>query len=187
MADARTGGDAALAVAVDIFYRKVPFLPPADRSDSRPMQLTQYTDYGLRTLIALAINPGRLQTITTISSAYRISRNHLVKVVARLGQLGYVEAVRGKGGGLRLARKPDEICIGTVVRGMESELGVVECLTRDGGHCVISPACRVKGLLEQAMAGFFEVLDQHTLEDIMRQRAPVARLLGIPLVVQGRT
>jgi Rrf2 family nitric oxide-sensitive transcriptional repressor len=150
------------------------------------MQLTQYTDYGLRTLIALALTPGELQTVTAIARAYGISRNHLVKVVARLAELGYVETLRGKGGGVRLARAPAEIRIGTVVRDMEAELGVVECLTRDGGQCVIAPACRLKGLLAEATREFLATLDRHTLDDMLRQRAPVARLLGIPVAVEKR-
>src|SRR5689334_5978198 len=105
------------------------------------MQLTQYTDYGLRTLIALALNPREWQTVTTVSNAYGISRNHLVKVVAGLAERGYVETQRGKGGGMRLARAPAQIGIGAVVRDMEAELGIVECLEADGGQCAITPAC----------------------------------------------
>lgn len=150
------------------------------------MQLTQYTDYGLRTLIALAVSPGERQTVTTIAQAYGISRNHLVKVVARLAERGYVETVRGKGGGVRLARAPAEIRIGDVVRDMEATLGVVECLQEEGGHCVIAPACRLKGVLAQATQAFLATLDSHTLDDVLRQRAPVARLLGIPVSVERR-
>jgi Rrf2 family nitric oxide-sensitive transcriptional repressor len=148
------------------------------------MQLTQYTDFGLRTLIALAINPGEQLTVTGISQAYGISRHHLVKVVARLAELGYVETLRGKGGGVRLARAPGQIRIGAVVRDMEAELGVVECLEEGGGHCVIAPACRLKGLLRDATREFLDSLDRYTLADVLRQRPPVARLLGIPVRVE---
>jgi Rrf2 family nitric oxide-sensitive transcriptional repressor len=150
------------------------------------MQLTRYTDYGLRTLIALALNAGEWQTVTVVSQAYGISRHHLVKVVARLAERGYVETQRGKGGGMRLARAPAEIRLGAVVRDMEAELGVVECLEAGGGSCVITPACGLKGLLAQATREFMAVLDRHTLEDLRQQRAPVARLLGIPVVAQRR-
>ena len=146
------------------------------------MQLTLYTDYGLRTLMSLALAPDQRQTVTSISNAYGISRNHLVKVVARLAELGYVNTTRGKGGGIRLARAPREISVGQVVRDLECELGVVECLTKLGGHCAIAPACRLRGLLAEAMEAYMAVLDARTLEDLVRQRAPVARLLGIPLV-----
>jgi Rrf2 family nitric oxide-sensitive transcriptional repressor len=145
------------------------------------MQLTLYTDYGLRTLMALAIAPERRQTVTSISQAYGISRNHLVKVVARLAELGYVHTTRGKGGGIRLARMPRQIAVGQVIRDLECELGVVECLQGQGGHCAIAPACRLKGLLAEAMAAYMAVLDARSLEDLVRQRAPVARLLGLPV------
>lgn len=150
------------------------------------MQLTQYTDYGLRTLIALALNPGEWQTVSMVSTAYGISRHHLVKVVAGLAEHGYVATLRGKGGGMRLARSPSDIRLGAVVRAMEHELGVVECLEADGGRCVIASACGLKGLLAEATQEFLAVLDRYTLEDLRQQRAPVARLLGIPVVTERR-
>jgi Rrf2 family transcriptional regulator, nitric oxide-sensitive transcriptional repressor len=150
------------------------------------MQLTLYTDYGLRTLILLALAPDQLQTVTSISQSYGISRNHLVKVVARLAELGYVKTARGRGGGIRLARSPGEVRVGDVVRDLECELGVVECLQKQGGSCVIAPACRLKGLLAGAMEAYMSVLDQHTIADLVRERAPMARLLGIPLVAAPR-
>jgi Rrf2 family nitric oxide-sensitive transcriptional repressor len=148
------------------------------------MQLTRYTDYGLRMLIALALTPREWQTVTALSEAYGISRNHLVKVVARLAECGYVETQRGKGGGMRLARPPREIRIGSVVRDMESELGVVECLEADGGECVITRACGLKGVLAEATKQFLEVLDRYDLDDLRQQRGTVARLLGIPVVTE---
>jgi Rrf2 family nitric oxide-sensitive transcriptional repressor len=150
------------------------------------MQLTQYTDYALRTLIALGLNPDEMQTVTAVADAYGVSRNHLVKVVGRLAELGYIETLRGKGGGMRLARAPRDIRIGDVVRDMEAELGLVECLTQGGGHCVIAPACKLKGLLHEATGAFLDALDQHTLEDVLRQPQPVARLLRIPVRVERR-
>jgi Rrf2 family transcriptional regulator, nitric oxide-sensitive transcriptional repressor len=150
------------------------------------MQLTQYTDFALRTLIALSLNPGERQTVTEVSRAYGISRNHLVKVVARLAERGYVETLRGKGGGMQLARAPGDIRIGAVVRDMEAELGVVECLQIDGGSCVIAPACRLKGLLHEATQDFLATLDRYTLQDMMKQPLPVSRLLGIAVRVEKR-
>lgn len=147
------------------------------------MQLTLYTDYGLRTLISLALAPDERQTVTSISQSYGISRHHLVKVVARLAELGYVKTLRGKGGGMRLARPASDISVGQVVRDLECELGVVACLQQDGISCAIAPSCRLRGLLAEAMDAFMAVLDRHTLADLVRQPAPMARLLGIPLVV----
>jgi Rrf2 family nitric oxide-sensitive transcriptional repressor len=146
------------------------------------MQLTQYTDYGLRTLIALALEPDAWHTVSEVAAGYGISRNHLVKVVARLAERGYVDTQRGKGGGMRLARPASTIRIGAVVRDLESELGVVECLTHDGGHCAIAPACGLKGLLRDAMRGFLDVLDQRTLDELVKPRLQLKRLLGIPVI-----
>ena len=148
------------------------------------MQLTQYTDYGLRTLIALGVARPRMLTVGEISGAYGISRNHLVKVVARLAELGYVTTVRGKGGGMRLARDPADIRVGMVVRQMEAELGVVECLETGGGRCVIAPSCRLKSMLHAATQRFMDELDAHSLADVLQQSAPLSRLLGIPVSVE---
>ena len=145
------------------------------------MQLTQYTDYSLRVLIALALAPGERATVSDVSRAYGISRNHLVKVVGRLAELGYVETIRGKGGGVRLARRPQQIGVGEVVRAMEAELGVVGCLQTGGGSCVISPVCRLKTIFSGATTKFLEELDAWTLADLLQQRAPMTRLLGIPV------
>lgn len=151
------------------------------------MQLTQYTDFALRVLLALGLNPGQQHTVTELARAYRISRNHLVKVVARLAELGYVETQRGKGGGMRLARAPEAIRIGDVVRSMEAELAVVECLQEGGGNCVIAPACRLKGLMREATQQFLATLDEQSLADMLRPRAPLGRLLGIPVSVERRS
>ncbi len=146
------------------------------------MQLTLYTDYGLRALISLALAPDARQTATSISQSYGISRNHLVKVVARLAELGYVGTTRGKGGGIRLARPAAEVRVGQVVRDLEGELGVVECLTKQGGRCIIAPSCRLKGVLSEAMLAYLDVLDRHTLADLVQQPGSMSQLLGIPLV-----
>jgi Rrf2 family nitric oxide-sensitive transcriptional repressor len=149
------------------------------------MQLTQYTDFGLRTLIALGLARPRRMTVAEVSNAYGISRHHLVKIAARLAELGYVESLRGKGGGMSLARDPAQIRIGDVVRQMEAELGVVECLEAEGGSCVIVPSCRLKPLLAAATQKFIAELDAHTLADMLQPRLPLSRLLGIPVVAES--
>ena len=121
------------------------------------------------------------ETIGEIAAAYGVSENHLTKIVHHLSRHGYVVTTRGKGGGIRLAHRPQRIGIGEVVRAMEAELGVVECLTAGGGSCVIAPACRLKTMLHGATNRFLEELDQYTLADMLKSRVPLAKLLGIPV------
>ncbi len=142
------------------------------------MRLTIFTDYTLRALIYLGVHQreGRLVTIGDIAAAYGISENHLMKIVHRLAKQGYVETTRGKGGGMRLARAPEQINIGDVVRGAEEDLAVVECFQRGSPECAIAPACELRGLLGRAMNAFFDVLDGQTLADLLRPQAQLIRL-----------
>jgi Rrf2 family nitric oxide-sensitive transcriptional repressor len=142
------------------------------------VQLTRYTDYALRVLIYLALEPGRLATVEEIADRYGISRAHLTKVVHRLGRRGWVETLRGRRGGLRLARPPETIRVGDVVRATEESLALVECFEARG-DCAIEPACGLRGALEEALAAFLAVLDRTTLADLVaRRRAPLLRLLA---------
>ncbi|MDX5334366.1 MAG: Rrf2 family transcriptional regulator [Gammaproteobacteria bacterium] len=139
------------------------------------MQLTRYTDYSLRVLIFLAIQPPeRRSTINEIADRFEISRNHLVKIVHRLGQLGYVRTIRGKGGGLCIGAEPDEINLGAVVRDTEATLDVINCTDP---YCPVAPACRLKGVLNEARDAFLAVLDRYTLADLIHNRAQLASLL----------
>lgn len=149
------------------------------------MKLTNYSDYALRSLIYLAVTPkdGELANIDDIAQAYDISKSHLTKIIHQLGKLGYIESVRGKGGGIRLAKDPSEINIGRLIRHTESDFGILECLddnskNTDGkislvnigdnaNSCVISPACRLKGVFYKAMLAFVAVLDGYTLADVL--------------------
>jgi len=140
------------------------------------MRLTFHTDYGLRMLILLALEPERLHTIEEVSGRYGISRNHLMKVAMTLTQAGFVESVRGRGGGLRLARPPSEVRLGAVVRATEDSLGVVECFDRSSNTCVITPACSLKRVLHEAVADFMKVLDRHTLADLVAEPAAARRM-----------
>ncbi len=132
------------------------------------MRLTSFTDYSLRVLIYLGTqSKQKLSSIREISDMYRISNNHLTKVVYGLGKLGLVETIRGRNGGIRLAKKPEEINIGWVVRQTEEELDIVECFNDERNQCIISPACRLKGVLKAALEAYLKVLDQYTLADLL--------------------
>lgn len=143
------------------------------------MQLTAFTDYALRMLMGLgAVAPEKL-TVGQLSAAYGISVHHLLKVANELAALGYVETIRGKSGGVRLAKSPDDICIGAVVRAVEPEFGVVPCLRTGDAPCVIAPACRLKRVLASATERFLLELDQHTLADLLEPRHQLQRLLQL--------
>ena len=142
------------------------------------MQLTLYSDYSLRVLIYLAVAPERIATIEEVARSYDISKAHLTKVVHQLGRRGYVETLRGRRGGIRLARPPQEIGVGQVVRAMEENLALVECFDPAHSRCAIQTACGLRPVLDEALAAFLAVLDRYTLADLVaRRRRPLARLL----------
>jgi Rrf2 family nitric oxide-sensitive transcriptional repressor len=144
------------------------------------MQLTRYSDYSLRVLIYLAVRPEQLATIEEISQAYRISKAHLMKVVHQMGRAGFLETVRGRGGGFRLARAAEEISIGDVIRFTEDRMDLVECFDPGTSHCRIEPVCGLRGVLEDALDAFLKTLDRYTLADLVaRRRKPLDRLLEV--------
>jgi Rrf2 family nitric oxide-sensitive transcriptional repressor len=143
------------------------------------MKLSGFTDYSLRVLIYLAADPDRRATIGEIAASFGISENHLVKVVHFLGKQGWVTTVRGKGGGLTLALPPDQVNVGRVVRDTEGAALPAECFSDGGGHCVISPCCRLKGVLAEAVDAFHAVLDSYTLADLSRNRRSLATALNL--------
>ncbi|GAB2784967.1 nitric oxide-sensing transcriptional repressor NsrR [Halomonas shantousis] len=147
------------------------------------MHITRYTDYALRVLIYLNAQGRELSTIQSVADSYEISKNHLMKVVHQLTLGGYVESVRGKNGGIRLARPAEEINIGALVRETEPDMLLVECF-RAQNECVITPVCALKPMLAEALRAFLEVLDRYTLADIVhsRHQARLSGLLGIELV-----
>ena len=132
------------------------------------MRLTLYTDYSLRVLIYLAGRENESVTITELADFYKISRNHLVKVVHNLGLKGYILTTRGRHGGIRLSRPALEIPIGEVVRSTEPDFDLLECFNPATDKCVISRSCSLKGVLFSAQAGFLSVLDEYTLADIAK-------------------
>lgn len=143
------------------------------------MQLTQFTDYALRTLLYLAVHRERLVPVAEISAAYGVSNSHLVKVANQLARLGFLEATRGRGGGLKLARDPEKISVGEVVRVTEPHLHLLECFDRDHNTCPIVPACGLMRALAQAQERFLEVLDAQRLSDLVAEPAKVDKLVRI--------
>jgi Rrf2 family nitric oxide-sensitive transcriptional repressor len=149
------------------------------------MQLSLFTDYSLRVLIFLGAHPDRLSTISEIAAAYRISGNHLMKVVNRLSSDGYIETVRGKGGGMRLSRAPNMINLGDVVRHMEDRFDIVECFNEKHQDCPLLPACTLRSVLADAHRNFMATLDRRTLQDVLGNwvsgRFALARGVQIPI------
>ncbi|HEY5994027.1 MAG TPA: Rrf2 family transcriptional regulator [Gallionellaceae bacterium] len=130
------------------------------------MRLTLYTDYSLRVLLYLALHTDKVATITELADFYKISRNHLVKVVHELGLNGYIITTRGKRGGIRLARPADQIVVGEVIRQTEPDFDLLECLNPDADQCVITHTCRLKSVLFTARGNFLGELDKYTLADL---------------------
>lgn len=130
------------------------------------MRLTTMTDYALRLLMYVAQHPTRLSTIAEIAQAYSISEAHLMKVTHQLAQQGWIETVRGKGGGMRLAMEPQKINLGAVVRSMETDFALVECLSSNN-QCVLTGDCGLAGVLQGAMQSFMEHLDGFSLADLI--------------------
>ncbi len=143
------------------------------------MRLTTFSDYTLRVLIYLGTNPDRISTIGEVAAAYGISENHLMKVVHSLSRRGYIETVRGKGGGMRLKLAPEAINVGEVIRATEEDPRLVECFDKSASDCRIEPACLLKGILGRALEAFFAVLDRYTLLDLMAPRAKLVKLLAL--------
>lgn len=144
------------------------------------MRLTLQADYSFRVLIYLAVNSRRPTRVADVAESYGISRNHLLKVALRLGRLGYLTTVRGRAGGIALAKRPEEINLGKVVRQMEDDFALVQCMHLNGGTCQITPACRLKGVVGKALEAFLSVFDGYSLADIAGNRDMLAELLGLP-------
>lgn len=140
------------------------------------MRLSSFSDYSLRVLMYLGAQPGRLVTIAEIAGSYGISGNHLMKVVHQLGRLGYLETVRGKGGGMRLGKAPEEIRLGEVIRQTEVDWVLVECFST-GASCPIQAACGLPPILDEALAAMFAVLDQYTLADLLHKPKDLVRAI----------
>ncbi len=134
------------------------------------MRLTSFTDYALRVLLYTAAHDDQLTTIAEIQKSFDISKGHLMKIVHLLSTEGYLHAVRGRSGGIRLGKPPEEIILGQLVRLTEPDFRLVECFGSDN-HCIISQYCKLPGPLNKALDAFLETLDGHTLKDMMLTRA----------------
>ena len=142
------------------------------------MNITQHTDYALRVLMYLGACPERRVTIKEVAERFDISRSHLMKIVTELVAKGFVDGARGKGGGLRLARASSEIGLGNVVRQLEPSLALVECFGTQS-HCLLDPACQLKGALDSALQAFLAALDRVSLADLVGTDARLHAVLGL--------
>jgi Rrf2 family nitric oxide-sensitive transcriptional repressor len=142
------------------------------------MQLSLHADYACRVLIFLSVHDGSRASIEEIAKAFTISQNHLVKVVHRLGQLGFIETTRGRNGGIRLARSPEDISIGAVIRSMEPHFEVVECFNASTNSCPIIGLCDLQPALQRARDAFLGVLDTVTLAEVTRMKSGLGQRLG---------
>jgi Rrf2 family transcriptional regulator, nitric oxide-sensitive transcriptional repressor len=134
------------------------------------MQLTLFTDYGLRSLMYLAANPEQRCSVRDIAEHYNISRNHLVKVVHRLSQLGYITSTKGKGGGIQLAHEAENLRLGDLVKTLEPNMDLVECFNKETNTCTVVNGCTLKHYLSDANKHFLDSLNQHTLADTVAKK-----------------
>lgn len=142
------------------------------------MYLTRHADYTMRLLIHLAVQPESASTIREIADRYGISRNHLMKVANHATRAGYVKGRRGRAGGLQLAKRPDELSIGQILRTAE-DWNLVECFEKPSNQCRIERACGLRPILKEAVDAFLAVLDRYSLEDVVRGKPALVRLLGL--------
>lgn len=148
------------------------------------MQLTRYTDFGIRTLMYLALFPEREQLfrIAEITEVFDLSPNHVSKIVHHLGKEGYLQTIRGKSGGFRLGKSAEDINIGQLVRILENSLAPIDC---SKPYCRFTPSCQLKGVLAEAVEAYLAVLDRYTLADIISNRQELKGLLtdiSIPIL-----
>lgn len=145
------------------------------------MRLTQYTDFGLRLLIYLAASPNQTASLGEIAEAYGVSKAHLKKVAQAMAASGILATRRGKSGGVKLAKQPSTVVVGSIVRLLEPDLHLVECM-RPSNECVITSACRLRRIAHEARAAMLSVFDRYTLNDLVAepvQREQLCRLLDI--------
>lgn len=143
------------------------------------MEVSSHADFSYRVLMYLALSGTKLVQVRTISEAYGISENHIMKVAQKLAKFGYVEAVRGRHGGIFLAKSPDKINLGQVFREMEPSLKLLECFNLKTNHCPIVNSCELKNTFKQALDSFLNVLDQKTLDQVLKKPKELQKILEI--------
>ena len=144
------------------------------------MQLKKYTDYALRVLIYTGTKPNdELASIKEISEVFNISQHHLGKIVFELNKMGLLETIRGRNGGIRLAKPASEINVGLLVRSLESDFNLLECFDKGTNNCVITPSCTLKQALNKALHAFFKVLDEYTVQDLISNEEELRALMGM--------
>lgn len=141
------------------------------------MRLNAGTDYGLRVLMYLLARRDERAQIETMAATFAVSANHLTKVVQRLARAGFVATYRGRAGGVALARSPDEINLGAVVRALEADFAVVECFLEGGAACCLLPACRLRSVVREALEAFISSVSKYTLADL--DEPALKQLVGI--------
>lgn len=143
------------------------------------MRVTKFSDYAMRVLIYLASKPTEeLATISELANAYSISVHHVRSVVHKLGQLGYINSIQGKGGGFELAQEPSNILLGEVIRNTEKDFNIVECFNPDGS-CPIVKVCQLQNILSDALDAFMNTLDQYTLADITENKKSIMKQIKV--------
>ena len=147
---------------------------------AKKIQLKKYTDYALRVLIFTGMkSDDELASIKEISQTFSISEHHLGKIVFELNKQGLIETIRGRYGGIRLAKAPENINIGSIVRDLENDFNLLECFSKETNHCILSPACKLKHALHEALEAFFYVLDDYTLKDLIINDDELLELMGL--------
>lgn len=141
------------------------------------VRLTQYSNFALRTLQLLALRAPAIVSVDDVAKAHRISRSHLVKVAHELGRRGYVETIRGRNGGMRLARAPEDITVGEIIRWTEAPLELVECFNPETNTCPLLGACHLSRGIQRALRAFLSVLDDMTIADIAINRSALLERL----------
>lgn len=146
------------------------------------MRLTDYTDYTLRVLMFCALHPERSVTIAELAESHKVSKNHLMKIVNNLARQGLLQTTRGRGGGLRLLKKPSDIGIGDVVRQTETDFRLVECFDISQNACTLTAHCQLKKVFKDALTSYLAELDKVTLADVTRPN-PDSQTVSLSAVI----